>query len=307
MRVPLPIALLLALAVVGGVWWYGTHDADFLTPPPAAKLAQIRSKVELSLPPADHPNDDAVSVPHEIKPPPPVETPGPTIELGDLHRPPTLHEYADLAPKGTAHLIDLAMLLETAGETQRALLAWERVLDRGKPDESQANAAITAIKRLRPITPDWNTDPAKTLAIVLHAGTAKKTAKILKPILDEAARELERASAGILKVTANVTAGKDNPKTKGPATIALWLAGPAKNARSTEVLSFTLAPPGSLRDEVRNTVFSIVRSHQGPAGSQPPPAAADGGNPADPLNSQVTRLCWLELGTMLNQAPEKHP
>ena len=174
------------------------------------------------------------------------------------------------------------------------------MLDCGKPDESQANAAISAIKRLRPITPDWNTDPTKSLAIALHAGTAKKTTKLLKPILDEAARELERASAGILKVTATVTAGKDNPKTKAPATIALWLAGPAKDARSSQVLSFTLGPPESLRDEVRRTVFSIVRS-------QPPTAAGDGENPVDVLNSQITRLRWLELGTMLNQAPEKPP
>ncbi len=310
MRIPIPLVILLCASVIGGVWWNGTHQMDFLTPPSEAKLAEIRSKVESSLPPADHPND-AISVPAVIPeptpPPPPPEEPKPEIELGDLASPPTLQEYTDRAPKGAAHLVELAALLETKGQFQRALLAWERVLDIGKPDSTQTAAAISAIKRLRPTLPDWNTDPARTITITLQAGTGKKTAKTLKPILEETARELERASAGILKVSAVVTAGRDSKKAaSGPAPVALWLAGPGKKSRSTEVLSFTVGPPDTLREEVRKTVFQVLRGYLGhKSGQSPPPAAPDGSPVLDALNSHITRLYWHELGTMLGHPPEK--
>jgi hypothetical protein len=236
-----------------------------------------------------------------------VEKPKPVIELGDLSRPPTLQEYAELAPMGTAHLIEVATLLEAKSEFQRALLAWERVLDTGKPDDVQTAAAISAIKRLRPTLPDWNTNPAKTIAITLHAGTGKKTARILAPILAETARELERASSGILKITSKVTAGRDSKKAAaGPAPVALWLAGPTKTSRSTDVLSFTVGSPETLREEVRKTVFQILRGFPGhKPGQNPPPTVTDGTPALDALNNHITRLGWQDLGTMLNHPPEK--
>lgn len=307
-RVPIPLVILLCVSVIGGFWWNGTRHMDFLTPPSEARLAEIRSKVEASLPPADHPVD-AVSapIPQPAPPPPPMEEPKPEIDPGDLECKPTLREYVDRAPQGAAHFIELAALLETKGEFQRALLAWERAIDSGKPDENQTAAAISAIKRLRPTLPDWNTDPAKTIAITLQAGTGKKTAKTLKPILEETARELSRASAGILKVTVQITAGRDSKKAaSGPAPVALWLAGPAKKARSTEVLSFTVGPPDTLREEVRKTVFQILRGYLGrKSGQCPPPAIPDGQPALDAFNSHITRLYWHELGTMLGHPPEK--
>ena len=148
------------------------------------------------------------------------------------------------------------MLLETEGEFQRALLAWERVIDSAKPDETQTISATSAIKRLRPAIPAWNTDPASAIAITLQAGTGKKTAKLLTPVLEQAARDIEQASAGILKVKAAITAGKERKADTGPAPVALWLAGPAKDSRSTEVLSFTVGTPESLTEEINKTVFS---------------------------------------------------
>jgi hypothetical protein len=239
-------------------------------------------------------------------PPPPPEEPKLVIEPGDLSSPPALHEYLEHANKGAGYFAELATLLETMGESQRALLAWERVLDSGKPDESQTKAAISAIKRLRPTVANWKTDPKKAIAITLQAGTGRKTAKKLTPILEETAREIERASAGILKVTAKVTAGKDARGASSPAPVAVWLAGPTKNSRSTEVLSFTVGAPEKLSDEVRQTVFQILTGVLGnKAGQCPPPAVFEGEAPADVLGTHITRLYWQELGTLLNQPAEK--
>jgi len=307
-RVPIPLVLLLSFAVVGGVWWYGTRKADFLTSPGDAKLAANRVRVESALPQADHP-DNAVAVPAVAVEPataPVVDEPKPAIVLGDFSTPPTLQEYVEFAPKGAAHLMELAVLLETEGETQRALLAWERVLDTGKADEGQTSTAIAAVKRLRSTLPAWNTDRTKTIAVTLHAGTGKKNAKALTPIVEETARELERASAGILKVTATVTAGRDTLSAKAPAPVALWLTGPGKGAVSTPVRSFTMGSQKTLHEDLLKTVFLLVSGYLAQDASQSPPAAMTAGaKPLDALTHQITRLKWRELGTSLNRPPKK--
>jgi hypothetical protein len=305
-RVPIPAVILLIFAVVGGMWWYGTREKDFMTPPSPRKLEEIRTRVESSFPQTDK-VDDAISEPVKpVEPPKPVvvEPPKPEIDLGDLAAQPVLTQYGERSPQGTPHLMELAAALEEKGQFQRALLAWERVLDLTKPDESQARAAISAIRRLRPTLPDWNTDPTKTIPIILHAGTGKKMAKTLAPVLTQAARDLEKASAGMLKVTTEVSAGKSNAS--GPSPVALWLAGPSKKPVSTEVMSFTVESPEALPPEVMKTIFQLVRSFLSQTTSYTPPAIlADQENPQDALTYRVTRLSWNEFGTSLNLPPKK--
>lgn len=308
MRVPIPAVILLVLTVVGWVWWGHTRHVDFLTPPSEARLREIRVKIESSLPRTDQ-VDDAISVPVVAAPPPPpppVEPPKPVVELGDLTAPPSLQDYGVLSPQGPAYLIELATQLEAKGESQRALLAWERVIDFTKPDDAQAATAISAIKRLRPTLPPWNAKPATAIAITLHVGTGRKLAKTLTPILDGIARDLEHASSGIVKIKPTITAGKTNTTAKGPTPVALWLAGPEKKSASTEVLSFTVSSPDTLRHDLLKTVFLLIRSHLGRATAYTPPAGlADGEDPQDALNSRLTRLCWSEFATAMNLPPKK--
>ena len=309
MRVPNPWVLLLALAVIVSVWWYGIRKTDFLTPPAASELAEIRTQVEASLPETDHPAD-AVSAPAVVKeptPPTPVEIPKPVVDPGDLTRTPTLHEYSDRAPKGAAYLMDLAVLLEAKGAPQRALLAWERVLDSAKPDPDQTGSALAAVIRLRPTLPDWNTGRAKTIAITLHAGTGKKHVKTLIPALEKTARELERASAGILKVSAIVNPSRGNPTISGPAPVALWFTGSTTNAPSSAVFTFTFQSPQSLHDDLRKATFLLIREHLGHDTTRTPPAAlTNGENPLDALRSHITRLGWGKLGALLQPPPKKN-
>lgn len=308
MRIPIPVVLLLSALVISVTWWIGAKDADFLQPPGEDRLERIRAEVRSSLPTAadsSAPNDGNKPALQPVPQPPPAE-PKPAIELGDLASPPALNEYLDLTPKGPAYLTELALLLETEGEFQRALIAWERILDSGKPDNTQTNAAISAIRRLRPTLPDWNTSAERRIAVVLHAGTGRKTATLLKPALEELAKELQSASSGILSVTAKVTAGKDAKRASGPAPVALWLSGPAEKSRSTEVMSFTVATPENLPDELRKTAFNVIRGYVGRGIQQsPPPPMAEGGSAKDALHSHITRMLWKELGTLLNHPPEK--
>ncbi len=306
MRVPIPVVILLILAVVAGLWWHGTKDKDFVTPPSARELEEIRTRVESSFPQTEK-VDDAISEPVvPVEPPKPVvvEPPKPEIDLGDLETAPVLTQYGERSPQGAPQLMELAAALEEKGQFQRALLAWERVIDMTKPDEAQAKAAHAAIRRLRPTLPDWNTDPAKKIQITLHAGTGRKMAKPLAPALEQAARDLEKAAAGMIKVTTEVTAGKSNAK--GPTPVALWLAGPGKKTSATEVLSFTVETPEALHPEAMKTIFRLVSGFLGKSTAYTPPAAlAEQENPQDALTFRISRLCWNEFAASLNLPQKK--
>jgi hypothetical protein len=302
------MVILLIVAVVGGVWWSNTRHMDFVTPPNATELAAIRVEVESSLP-RTNVSEDAISQPPPKPPDPPpspVVAPEPEIDLGDLTTPPVLQNYAEITQQGSAHLVELATALEKKGEFQRALLAWERVIDLTQPDDAQAATAISSIKRLRPTLPDWNSKPEDSIQIVLHAGTGKNLAKALTPVLEGVARDLEAASSGTVRVKPVVTAGKTSPSSKGSPPVALWLAGPEKKSPSTEVLSFTVDSPEKLREEVMKTIFLLVRSHISRLTAYTPPAGlAEGEDPQSAINFRITRLCWREFAEALNLPPKK--
>jgi hypothetical protein len=306
-RVPIPVVLLLILAVVGGTWWKNTRHMDFITPPTQARLEATRLKAEASLPRVERVKD-AISIPKLVKAeePPPVEPPKPVIDLGDLTTPPTLQSYGELSPKGAAHLIEHATALEEKDEAQRALLVWERVIDLTKPDASQAATAISAIKRLRSRLPIWNAKPEGAIPITLNASTSKKQAKTFAPILEAIARDIERASSGIVKIKTTMKVGKAS--TKNPPPIALWLAGSDKKSTSTEILSFTVDSPEALRNSLLKTTYQLVINHLARATAYTPPTAlTPTENPQEALVSRITRLCWSEFATAMNEPAKKSP
>ncbi|MEX1049113.1 MAG: hypothetical protein WED15_06275 [Akkermansiaceae bacterium] len=305
MHVPIPVVIFLVLAVVGGVWFGKTRGFDFMSPPSEARLNEIRVKVESSFPQADQP-EDAISVPTAAPEPPPEPVKvKPSFDLGDLGTPPTLAHFAERADLGADHLAELAKRLEAGGYFQRALLAWERVLDHTAPDAGQAADALRAIRRLRPTLPNWNTESAQAVSITIQAGTGRTVAQRLAPILEEVARELELASSGTVKVQTHVTAGRDLPGTT-PSPVALWLGGPEKDSATTEVLSFTAKSPERLRQEVLNTLYLLLRGELDRSTDLTPPAelAADA-DPREALEFQVTRLGWKQFAETLNRPLKK--
>lgn len=318
MRVPLSLSILLAIVVPMGLWWISTRKMDFLTPPSEAELAVIRQKTTASLPP---------SISEQPKPPPPAPASSaaipekktePSIEIGDLNPNPGLGTYAELAPKGARHLIELASLLETAGEFPRTLLAWERVVDSTTAEPTQVAAAIAAIKRIRPTLPAWNIDPEGAIPIVIHANTGAKLERNLASILEQSAHDIEHASSGILKVTTKITA-KTSPKAspKGgtkrknsaanaPTPVAIWLTGPSEKSAASETLTFAVTKPEELQAEILHTIFQLARSRLEQIRALPPIAAADDA-PLDALQFRITRLQWEKFGRSLNAAPVPNP
>lgn len=336
MRIPLPLSLLLAIVVPLGIWWLGVRKMDFLTPPSAAELAVIRNKTAVALSRLEKPQPKAISLAQAVNAAGamslPENKPEATVEIGDLNPNPGLSTYADLAPKGAQHLIELASLLETAGETARTLLAWERVLDAAQADPSQASAAVAAIKRLRATLPKRNLNPNGAIAIVIRASTDTPLASTLKSTLELAAHDLECASSGILKVTAKVTtkvtakgtsktsakssakgAAKGSAKGKGvskpePSQVAICLSGPTDKSSSTETITFSASPEKNLQDEILRKIFRLAskRLEQNRVLPAITHAAADEA-PLNALEFRITRLRWDDFGRSLNTPKPPNP
>lgn len=312
MRVPLSIVFLLSAAVVSATWWRGTRDLDFLAPPGEEKLALARQQAARiggavaspnDLPPL--PNPQANQPPKPAEPEPPKE---PEIRLGSLETAPGLESYAVDSQQGAEHLIRLATALEDKGAFQRALLAWERVVDLAKADAATQLKAIDSIRRLRPTLPAWNIDPEGSVPLVLHAGTGPATANALKPLLEEAARLLGKASDGVVAVSTDIAVGRKAVEAAGPAPVAVWFTGAAANSPSSEVLSFTISDPALLRDQLLRTVYKLVSGQlSGKTAYSAPLTLESTDDPVDALTHRVTRLCWREMAAALNLAPAPPP
>jgi hypothetical protein len=304
-RIPLPWVVVLALAVISLTWWRGSAGKDFLTPPSDLELAGIRERVEAALPRAGSATD-AISVPEQNRRASAVAKP--LVEIGDVSSPPALDEYSDRAANGAAYMIELATLLEARGEFQRTLLAWERVLDHTRADDAQRKAAIDAIRRLKPTLPDWNTGDSEKIPVVLQAGTGKQLALSLNPVLESVALDFEKASSGLLAVSSKVNAARDNLVTNGPVPVAFWWCGPEEDSPSTDVLSFTVATPDSLRYDSLRTAYDLIRGRFADTETMRKPSPLPGeGDAMDAIQHQITRRHWRAFAESLHKVSDPAP
>lgn len=299
MRIPIPWVVFCCLLVIALPGWIGMRGKDFLTPPSESTLTAIRTRAESALP-GIYSSSDAISprVDANVIPAQP-----PVISLGNLTRPPQLNEYANRANQGATHLIELANRLENAGHPPRALLAWERVIDQAAANPADIRASTNAIQRLRANTPPWNSGQYQPWGIVIHAGTARKSAEALEPILLQVATYLASASGGILEIQTRVNAGPDVELDGGPLPVAIWISGAGEPEVTTEVRSFTVATPETLEYDAIRTIHALIRGHLRNAQDlKPPPPLPEEGDAREALTSHITRLQWHELGRSLNQA-----
>lgn len=306
MRIPPLAAIPLCLLTIVLIWWLGTRDIDFLTPPAEAKLSQIRAEALAALP-VSHMEDDAIS----MKVPPPEDDPNipdstvplDPADLGDIKSPPTLDAYSERAPEGTVKLLALATALEQAAAFQRALHAYERCLDLAESDPEQIQSAVSAIRRLKPTLPDWNPDPETSTQAIIHIGTGVKFAENLPELLAEVTRDLNSASSGIVNFSYEIHAGRSIQTTNAPTPVALWITGSSDDGPSTDVFSFTSDDKETLSNDLLKTTFNLVRSHLSKTTSyNAAPEALD--DPLAALESHITRLLWNEFGKSLNPTEE---
>ena len=308
MRIPFYITIPSCLLIVLIVWWISTRRIDFLTPPPAAKLAEIHKKTIASLPISkSQPEITAVATPalpniEQSNNDPSVVYTG-TVDIGDISPPKTLDTYSERAPDGAAKLLKLAADLEQQNSPQRALLANERVLDLSQANPQQIYLALHNIRRISPTLPAWNQDTKTSKPIVIHIGTGQTFAKVLPEIMESIIQEVHRSSSGLIQCKIELNIGESIRTNDAPTPIALWMTGKDKNSPSTDVLSFTSNNPDTLHKELLKTIFNLIRGQLSKSTSyNPAPEAVD--DPQIALSSNITRLLWNEFGKNLNPPPK---
>lgn len=318
-RVPLYLVIPLALGVVALPWWHWTKGMDFTTPPNDLQLARIRHDTAAAFSkPArnDLPGgtrEPAREVQSPIKPPP-------VIDPGDPLAPAALDAFREHAGKGAKALVELAVHLEEQSGNARALLAWERVLDSCKPDESERRAAEAGIQRLRPLVAPWSVDPLSANPLLLDAALNRELPEAgLEGMLEEIARVTGNSSSGLVKFESRLEVPKSpapprkkNAKPKEPvpapppAMLSLQILVEGESAASTGVIELPVsADPPALRREILRGVYQLVASQLAATTDFTPPAPlSTDDDPATALATRITRLGWAEFGKSL-QPPDR--
>ncbi len=320
MRIPLFFVIPLAICTIAITWWQGAKGKDFLTPPPSAVLAieqrnlkqeKLQASLDLQnnkdleptkairVKPGQMPSIDTTLAIEEPKSEEEI------IELGDLTRSPGLDAYTQFSEKGASYFIKLATLLETSGELQRTLLAWERVADSASPDAPQRKLTTDAIARLRPQLPAWIVDPTARTTIIIHAGCDTESATIVKPALKEIAALLSEHSSGIIHFKDDVSVGAT--ASPSPLPIALWFSSgtdPSHMSRTITIPS-GVTDAAQMSQSLARSLYKIFREEIGSQGSLQAPV------PLDPtttdasslFQNSVTRRHWHAFSKRLSKIP----
>jgi len=309
-RIPIWLAIVLGLTTVSLTWWSGTRHYDFLGPLPVTPPEAAGD------PDTDVSEEPVAELPVAPENLPPVQLPGPPLLTAGSplpvplaaydapQLPPQLDAYlAEAKSLGAAELAARANELEQQGDFQRALLAWERVLDAGDPDLSWRTPAQIAVRKLRKRLGPWNLDPARQIPLIIQVGADIRFGDSLVTATDQAAERIELAGSGLLRLEAVVTLGE----AAGPETealpVAVWLTDDADPpTTSTRVLSFTSPPqtPDALSRRLLATIYELVRGRLTDELDWPPlPELYGDGDPADALETSLTRRAWLEFAESL--------
>lgn len=300
MRVSLPVTISSCLAVVLLTWWLSTCSRDFLTPPDAGKLAEIRQRAT-AMNPTSGGRGDALS---PADPRQASSGPVPVVLPRHIQSKPKLDDYLDETRHGSDYLTGLARLLDSNGHPARALLCWERVLDSSQASHQQRAQAIKNIRRLRKSEPDWNSDPAEALPLTIRAGTGPTAATQLRPVLKDWAEIITELSAGILSVQTEVAEGEEDLGDGSEAPVALWITGTEAEGPSTEIFSFTMGDPETLQPRVGHEIHRIIRHHISRHSKlTAPPSISPERKAAEALHDDFTRLSWQKFGESLHAQP----
>lgn len=307
MRIPIYVTIPACMIVAVLVFWLGSRNKDFTTPPTPERLVEISKEWEESRPNIPPPKpintlltkDPALITPQNSTIPKKEEVK--TLSPGDLHLAPSLAEYGTYREEGSDALIKLATFLETKAEYQRALLAWERVLDSSTPDEEQRSLAQRSIQRLHNSLPPWNPDPKADISVTLHAGATLKEKKVLIEALETSAALISEISGNILKVDIKASFGKSSTIKTPSIPVAIWFSRPESiksPMAETPPISFMADPnqPEALKSQVVASVYALIRAHLTAETSFTPlPEYQPHTKFDDLLRHHVTRLMWREF------------
>lgn len=226
------------------------------------------------------------------------------LDLGDLESSPGLDSYQKFGTVNTPdRLFELSSALRARGQFERALLAFERIIDTVNADPAALKEAAQGIRTLAPTLPRWSIDPSSEINLVLHLGTAQNPSDQLKSALLEVATLIRESSSHQLAVTPKITTSN-----RGPAVLdsplTLWIGTSEKKGTVTPVMTLrTSDDPGQAIADISFAVFQTVRNQLSELSYPPAPSLQESGQ--DLLSTYITRLMWRDFAQTLSK--ERNP
>ena len=308
-RIPGYIVVISCLLTALLSWWIGIRHYDFLTPPTAEEKYALQQSLKARAETEDvfasapllPPKKEEVIIVEPPAPPPPTR-----VNLGDLEIAPGLDEYTATSQQGHDYLSKLAIALEEQGYTERAIIAWERMLDSTHAPPTIHRDAIQAIRRLRPTVAPWTVDPTERIQIVLNIGAALSNITTLESALTLTAETINQATAGILDVQTKLNLSEE-AQDERILPVALWLNHESSPDASTGILTFTpeFEDQEIMNERVMATVYRLIRLELEQTGSfLPLPSYAADSDQNELLNSRITRLQWKTFAQALIRKAE---
>lgn len=297
MKTSLPISILLSLLTIVGLWLWRTKDMDFMTPKIPSPVTITQPTKPVQAPPTPKAQDTPEEEPILIKTNP--------LEIkinSEADVAPSLNAYQDFAQQNPSHLLlELATLLDKKGQNQRALLAYERLVDSSSPTPEELTLATTAILRLQPITPAWNLDPELANKLTVNVSTAILKLPKIRTTLQHTAETILKDSGQLVTLTSNLTGPKDSAESS--KTLVIALSSPGGHSRTP---NFSITPTGSTSADINQSLltglYRVIQEQLSQTTSLRIPDAPENVTNHELLyQTQITRLAWKELVDSLPQ------
>ncbi|MFC5051611.1 hypothetical protein ACFPK9_13480 [Rubritalea spongiae] len=301
MRIPLYICIPLALALFGGVLWYGAHDMDFTIEPSDTEIAQALHQWQAKHPPLP-PREftPANTIPKQAPPAANSHPETPTIPHGDLSSVPSLDNYTDISGFSSDSFQQLAIELEAKGKLQHSLLAWERSIDHC--NNEHPNKAHKAISQLRSALPIWNPDSEQAFPLAIHIHAPEAQAASIETLRDALSQTLLESSSYI--ITPQIQLTSVTPRAGFPEPpIRIWLSSTDPEPKLTPQLTFRFKPEEDFFSLEEQLYLAIYRSISGHflqiEGIKPPTTIATHDTAKFALETYLTRRHWQLLSDSL--------
>lgn len=302
--VPLKVVIPLLLLIPLTVWFIGTRKYNFME---ARNIPENELRPEFASP-VNHGIVDLLNSPQEPSPKEDAPT-MPVIAVGDFQTSPALNEYQAESELGALALMNLAQRLQAAGQVQRALLAYERVLDSTPTGTSTQLEAETALADLKEIIPIWNPDPEAAIPLQLHLNTARTPESLTGTITT--LTELIRVGSGNqaqpeFRITSSPLPNQQLPS----LPLAIWLTIPGEDPEKPSLAIVTVTPQSDeeLDSSLTHGVYRLLSKRiESIALLTPPPVLLQGEDPENAIVNKITRLAWQQILATPFQSLEAGP
>ena len=312
MRIPWPLALLSILLVCGATWFFGTRNYDFITPPDRFDtLPAIASAPTI---PALASYQTTRTQGGGLQSPATEAEPGGDLttfsepEVRDFQSFPGLDLFVELAKNHPAgRLLQLSSLLQAEGETVRATLALERVLEHPEATPDQRAQATASLYALSSSSPPWAIDPTSAFPLNLQMTATGARAADLREAAKAVTRRINDASQGVLKLTTQISVRqiKATPGATVRPSLTFQMVGD-KGSSALSILRLPLPDGVTLEDELASALTKTVL--ESPAAREIG-LAIEGQDETDldivprDLEERTTRYLWQRFAENLAHPP----